>query len=113
MLQALGRELREIAAQPAQASPRATTRALLLAAERAAKVAEAVAGLLETGDQPHLAAARSILQLAQALAAGSEQRAAPLLPQLGDQELRDNFAYEFAAHARQTEALAAQLGPAA
>jgi glutamate formiminotransferase len=113
MLQALGRELRELAAQPAQASPRATTRALLLAAERAAKVAEAAAGLRDTGDQQLLAAAARALTQAQALAAGAQERAASLLPQLADQELRDNFAHEFAAHARQTETLAAQSGPAA
>jgi hypothetical protein len=108
MLQALGRELRELAAQPTQASPRATARTLLLAAERAAKVAEAAVGLRETGDQQILTAAKSAIQLAQALAAGAQERATSLLPQLADQELRDNFAHEFAAHAGQTETLAAE-----
>ena len=113
MLQALGRELRELAAQPTQASPRATARALLLAAERAAKVAEAATGLRETADQRLLTAATSAIQLAQALAADVQERATSLLPQLVDQELQDNFAHEFAAHTRQTEALAARLRPAA
>jgi glutamate formiminotransferase len=112
MLQALGRELRELAAQPAQASPRAIARAMLLAAERAAKVAEVAAGLDETSDQQIQTAATSAIQMAQALAADAQARATALLPQLADQELRDNFAHEFAAHARQTEALAARLGPA-
>jgi hypothetical protein len=84
-----------------------------LAAERAAKVAEAAAGLRETGGQRLLAAATSAIQLAQSLATVAQERATSLLPQLVDQELRDNFTQEFAAHARQTEALAAQLGPAA
>jgi hypothetical protein len=50
--------------------------------------------------------------MAQALATSAQARATALLPQLADQELRDNFAHEFAAHASQTEALAARLGPA-
>ncbi|HET9223200.1 MAG TPA: glutamate formimidoyltransferase [Roseiflexaceae bacterium] len=112
MLQALGRELRELAAQPAQASPRAIARAMLLAAERAAKVAEVAAGLRETGDQQIQTAATSAIQMAQALAVNAQARATALLPQLADQELRDNFAHEFAAHTSQTEALAARSGPA-
>jgi hypothetical protein len=113
MLQALGRELRELAEQPTQASPRTTARTLLLAAERAAKVAEAAAGLCAAGDQRLLAGATSAIKLAQVLAAGAQEHAAALLPQLADQELRDNFAQEFAAHARQTEAMANQVEPAA
>jgi hypothetical protein len=107
MLQALGRELRELAAQPTQASPRVTARALLLVAERAAKIAEAAVGLRDTSDQRLLTAATSAIQLAQVLAAGAQERAISLLPQLADQELRDNFAHEFAAHTKQTETLAA------
>jgi hypothetical protein len=112
MLQALGRELRELAAHPASASPRATARTLLLIAERSAKVAESAAGLRETSDQRLLAAATSAIQQAQALAAGAQERATSLLLQLADQELRDNFAHEFDAHAKQTGAIASQFGAA-
>jgi glutamate formiminotransferase len=112
MLQALGRELRELAALPQDGSSRATARALLLVAERAAKVAEAAAGLYEAGDEHLRAASAGAIHLARALAAGAQARATPLLSQLPDQELRANFAREFAAHMSQTEALAAELEPA-
>jgi hypothetical protein len=88
-------------------------RARLLAAERAAKVAEAATGLRDAGDIDLHAAATSTIQLAQALAASAQARATALLPQLADQELRDHFAQEFAAHARQTQALAGQVRAAA
>jgi hypothetical protein len=101
MLQALGRELRELAAQPEAVSPRAAARALLLVAERAAKVAETAAGLREGGDERLRAAAASAIRLAQTLAVGAQTRVAPLLPQLADEELRSNFEQEFAAHTRQ------------
>jgi glutamate formiminotransferase len=111
MLRALGRELRVLAAQQGKDSPRAAARALLLAAERATKVAQAAAGLRESDDESLRAAAAGAIYLAQALAAGAQARATPLLPQLTDDELRDNFEHEFAAHARQVEELAAQSGP--
>src|SRR5262249_5555341 len=78
MLQALGRELRELAAQPGADSPRSAARALLLAAERAAKVAEIAAGMREAGDERVRAATTSAIKLAQALAAGAQARAEPL-----------------------------------
>ena len=106
MLRALGRELQELAAHPREATPRATARTLLLAAERAAKVAEAAAALHQASDERLLAAATNAMQLAQTLAAGAQARAASLLPQLADQELRDNFAHAFAMHAQQTESIA-------
>jgi glutamate formiminotransferase len=113
MLQALGHELRELAAQPEEGGPRPAARTLLLVAERAAKVAEMAAGLRESGDEGLRAAAAGAIHLAQALAEGAQARAAALLPQLVDQELRENFEQEFAAHARQADELAARLGPAA
>lgn len=113
MLQALGRELRELAAIPKSDSPRITARTLLLVAERAAKVAEAATGLHEVGDEQLRAASAGAIHLAQALAAGAQARATPLLPHLLDDELRANFAQAFAAHTGQIEALAAGLGPTA
>jgi hypothetical protein len=113
MLQALGRELRELAALPKNDSPRITARTLLLVAERAAKVAEAAVGLREGGDEHLRATSASTIHLAQALAAGAQARATPLLLRLPDEELRANFAQEFAAHIGQIEALVAGLEPAA
>ena len=113
MLQALGRELRELAALPKNDSPRMTARALLLVAERAAKVAEAAVGLREAGDEHLRAASAGAIHLAQALAAGAQARATPLLPQLPDEELRANFVQAFAAHTGEIDALAAELRSAA
>jgi hypothetical protein len=113
MLQALGRELHELVTQTAKDSPRANARALLLTAERAVKVAEIAAGLHENGDQHLRGVAAGAIQLAQTLTSSAHSQAAALLPQIADAELRANFAQEFAAHARQAEALAAQLGPRA
>jgi glutamate formiminotransferase / 5-formyltetrahydrofolate cyclo-ligase len=110
MLGALGRELLVLAERPAQMdSPRMAARALLLAAERAAKVAESATRLSEAGDEGFRAAAAGAIHLAAALAAGAWARAAVLLPQIGDEELRANFAQEFAAHARQAEGFVARL----
>jgi glutamate formiminotransferase len=110
MLGALGRELLVLAERPPQAdNPRMMARALLLAAERAAKVAESAAGLSEAGDEGFRAAAAGAIHLAGALAAGAWARAAVLLPQIGDEELRANFAQEFAAPARQIGELAGRI----
>ncbi|MFL5801176.1 MAG: glutamate formimidoyltransferase [Roseiflexaceae bacterium] len=110
MLGALGRELLVLAGRPAQAdNPRMMARALLLAAERAAKVAESATGLSEAGDEGFRAAAASAIHLAAALAAGTWARAAVLLPQISDEELRANFAQEFAAPARQIGELAGRI----
>jgi hypothetical protein len=113
MLQALGRELHELVTQTVKNTPRATARALLLTAERAVKVAEMAAGLHGNGDQHLRGVATGAIQLAQTLASSAHSQAAALLPQIADEELRANFAQEFAAHAKQAEALAAQLEPTA
>ena len=47
--------------------------------------------------------------LAEAVAAGAQVRAAALLPQLTDEELRANFTREFAAHAQHAGELVARL----
>jgi glutamate formiminotransferase len=110
MLGALGRELLMLAERPMPAdNPRAAARALLLVAERAAKVADSVLGLSAAGDEGFRATATSAVHLAAALAAGARARAVLLLPQLGDEDLRANFAQEFAAHARQAEGSVAQI----
>ncbi|HEY3231101.1 MAG TPA: hypothetical protein VGJ87_17875, partial [Roseiflexaceae bacterium] len=107
MLQALGRELLALAGQQADAAgARAAARALLLVAERAAKVAEIATGLSDSGGE-----AASAARLAQVIALGAQARATPLLPQLPDQELRANFAREFAAHARQSAEFVARVEP--
>jgi len=107
MLQALGRELLALAGQQADAAgARAAARALLLVAERAAKVAELTTGLSDSGG-----AAASAARLAHVIALGAQARSTPLLPQLPDDELRANFAREFAAHARQTAEFVARLEP--
>ena len=107
MLQALGRELLALARQQADAADgRAAARALLLVAERAAKVAELATGLSDSGGETANAA-----RLAHVIALGAQARATPLLPQLADEELRANFAQEFAAHARQTAEFVARLEP--
>ena len=110
MLGALSHELLVLAAQPVPAdNPRMGARALLLVAERAAKIAECAVGLSTSGDKGFRAAAISTIHLAAALAAGAEARGALLLPQIADEELRANFAQEFAAHARQAASLVEQI----
>jgi hypothetical protein len=114
MLTALGRELMALAEQPDAAdSPRAAARALLLVAERAVKVAETVASQSAEGGERFGAVATSAAQLAQVLAAGAQARSAALLPRIADEELRANFATEFAAHARQAGEFAGRLGSTA
>jgi glutamate formiminotransferase len=106
MLHALGRELLALATQPPEpANLRATVRTLLLIAERAAKVSEALAGLLKAGDASLRNAAVSAAYLAHTLASSARLRALPLLPQLPDAELRANFEREFAAHLQRTREL--------
>ncbi len=109
MLGALGHELRILAEQSAADSPRAIARTLLLIAERAAKVADSAASLGVEGNTGQRAAVVSTVYLAAALAAGALAQAAPLLPQLADAELRDNFSQEFAAHTRQIRAIIEQI----
>lgn len=100
-LRALGAELAALADQPAPAdSPRATARTLLLTAERAAKVSEALAGLLRSSDPAARSAAVEAARMAAAVAADAQQRALPLLPLLDDAELRANFEREFESHSR-------------
>jgi len=107
MLQALGRELLALAGQQADAAGgRAAARALLLVAERAAKVAELTTGLSDSGGE-----AASAARLAQVTALSAQARSTSLLPQLPDEELRANFAQEFAAHARQAAEFVARLEP--
>jgi len=106
MLHALGRELLALATPlPEAANPRAIMRSLLLIAERAAKVSEALAGLLKVDDAGLRNAAVSATYLAHTLASSAQLRALPLLPQLRDAELRANFEREFDAHIQRTREL--------
>ena len=108
MLAALGGELVALAAPAAADGTRGAARALLLTAERAAKVAAMLPGVVAGGDARLRAAAASAAHLAHASALGARARAEPLLAQLPDGELRANFEAEFAAHAQQAAELAAQ-----
>ena len=82
---------------------------MLLLAERAVKVAEIAAALDAALGDGETSTPLEACVLAEAVAAGARARAAALLPHLGDEELRANFAREFAAHARQAGELAARL----
>ncbi|HEX9370831.1 MAG TPA: hypothetical protein VF897_07480, partial [Roseiflexaceae bacterium] len=64
------------------------------------------AGLSDSGGE-----AASAARLGQVIALGAQARATSLLPQLPDEELRANFAQEFAAHARQAAEFVARLEP--
>jgi glutamate formiminotransferase len=109
MLAALGRELLTLAERPAAPQPRAAARLLLLLAERAVKVAEVAAALDAAPGGGASSTPLEACVLAEAVAAGAQARAAALLPHIGDDELRSNFAREFAAHARQASDLASRL----
>ena len=111
MLHALGRELTALAKGPYdETSPRAAARALLLGAERAAKVSEALASMRGDGATGFHGAATGALHLAYTVATGAQLRAQALLPQLPDEELRANFEREFDSHARRTRELLAPGG---
>ena len=107
ILRALGRELAALASSHGETSARAAARALLLGAERAAKVSEALAGMREDGAAGFRSAAAGATHLAYVVATGAQLRAQALLSQLPDEELRANFEREFDSHVRRTRELIA------